>query len=503
VRSAARRCDLVVALSEAIARDLGVDGVHVVHPGVDLERFTRGPGGPAALFLGALEPWKRPELAIEAADRAGVPLVVAGAAVTSADYEAELRRSAGEGVTFAGRVDDPRALLHHAACLIHCSDREPFGLALVEALACGVPVVAPDAGGPREIVDESCGRLYPPGDAAAAAGAIREVAAGRARLSAAARLRAERHFDLRESRRAWSEAVESVAPRTAPQPGEGIAVVTVLHDSRAEVERLIDSLERHLPGARLVAVDSGSTDDGAQLVRDRGGTVIDLGANLGYGRGTNAGVAAVGEPVVIVANPDVELLDSSLAALAAEARTSGRILAPLVVQPDGRREPSAHPDPGSAADFAAALMGSRPSDADTARQATWATGCCLVARTDVLRGLGPFDERAFLYAEDMDLGLRAADAGIETWFHPEARVLHARAHSTERAFGGEAFELLARRRREVVLERRGELRQRLDDAAQALTFATRIAVKSLARRPTRRERAQLGALRAARRVQQQ
>ena len=69
--------------------------------------------------------------------------------------------------------------------------------------------------------------------------------------------------------------------------------------------------------------------------------------------------------------------------------------------------------------------------------------------------LGPFDERAFMYAEDLDLGLRAADAGIETWFWPAARVNHAGAHASVRAFGGEPFDLLARRRREVVSERRG------------------------------------------------
>jgi GT2 family glycosyltransferase len=95
----------------------------------------------------------------------------------------------------------------------------------------------------------------------------------------------------------------------------------------------------------------------------------------------------------------------------------------------------------------------------------------------------------------MDLGLRASDAGIETWFWPGARVLHKRAHSTERAFGGEAFDLLARRRAEVVAERRGTARARADTLVQALTFANRIAAKTLLRRPTARERAQLRALR--------
>jgi GT2 family glycosyltransferase len=273
------------------------------------------------------------------------------------------------------------------------------------------------------------------------------------------------------------------------------------------------SLDRHLPGAHLVAVDSGSSDGGAAAVRAWSGrsTVIDLGENAGYGRGTNAGLRAVEEPVTVVANPDIELLDLSLAALAAAAAQGPeRILAPIVIQPDGEREPSAHPEPASAADAVAAVLPppalppsarafARPSDANAPRRVAWAAGCCLVARTDTLRRLGPFDERTFLYGEDMDLGLRAADAGVETWFHPEARILHHRAHSTERAFGGEAFDLLAHRRAAVVAERRGPARARADVLVQALTFATRAAAKTALRRPAARERARLRAVLRARR----
>jgi GT2 family glycosyltransferase len=205
-------------------------------------------------------------------------------------------------------------------------------------------------------------------------------------------------------------------------------------------------------------------------------------------------MAAVEEPVAVVVNPDVELLDSSLAELARHARESDRILAPLVVQADGRREPSEHDEPPETRLVAA------PPRAPRRRRVAWATGCCLVARTETMRRLGPFDERTFLYGEDMDLGLRASDAGVETWFEPSARVLHVRAHATGRAFGGEAFELLARRRAEVVEERRGPAKRRLDTAAQALTFTTRIAAKSLLRRPNGRERAQLRALLRARRA---
>ena len=496
VRAAAKRADLVVALSQAIADDLGLDAV-VVRPGVNLYRFRPGDGPPGghALFLSAIAPWKRPQLAIEATRRAGVPLRLAGGPLDAAGerLEARLRELAPPHVTFAGRVPDPVPALQEAGVLIHCADREPYGMALVEALACGVPVVAPAAGGPLEIVDDACGRLYRPADPDAAAAALEAALASREELSQGARARAEEHLDVAESRRRYTE----LFPQPDRRRGDGIALVTVLHDSEAEVRALMDSVERHLPGARLVAVDSGSTDGGGAAVRGRGGTVIELGENVGYGRGINAGVCEVDEPVTVVLNPDVELLDDSLARLAEEAaRHDDRLLAPLVLLPDGTRQDSVHTD---TADVARAVVPGRvgPWDANEPRQVTWAVGCALAARTDTLRRLGPFDEGAFMYAEDLELGLRAAEQGVETWFWPHARVLHKRAHSTHDAFGGEPLDLMVQRRHAVMRERRGSTRR--DDLIQAATFANRIVLKALLRRPSEREKTQLRALLRTRR----
>ena len=294
-----------------------------------------------------------------------------------------------------------------------------------------------------------------------------------------------------------------------------MALVTVLHDSEREVAALMRSIERHLPIARVVAVDSGSSDDGPDTVRrlSAAATVIELGHNAGFGAGCNAAMAAVEEPVTVLVNPDVELVDSSLAELAEEALRGNRpdrLLAPLVVGPDGRREDSAHHEPGTAWELVRALVPAaalpralrasvEPWRSDLPRRVGWAVGACLVGRTETLRRLGPFDEGAFMYAEDMDLGLRAADAGIETWFWPSARVIHHRAHASARVFEGEPFDLLASRRREVVLRRRGRRRQRRDDRLQLATFANRAALKALLGRARDRERRQLAALRRARR----
>ena len=227
VRGAARAARPVMCSSHAVAQDLDPAGrlpVQVVHPGVDLEQFAAKPapsGGPHVLVLGALVPWKRPELALEAASRAaarlpGLSLTFVGeplgedAGLMAALKERAARPDLKGRVRFAGREDDPRPSLAAASCLLHCADREPFGMSLVEALACARPVVAPRAGGPAEIVDQSCGRLYPPGDARAAASALVELLedpAKAAELGAAGRERAEREFDLERVRERFRAAL--------------------------------------------------------------------------------------------------------------------------------------------------------------------------------------------------------------------------------------------------------------------------------------------------------
>ena len=547
VRRMASGADVVVAVSACVACDLDPEGglaerLRVVLPGVDLERFRPPPSPPAlagaeVLVLGAIEPWKQPDLALEAAALAarelptlrlrmiGDPIGPCGRRLLE-----RLRRRAEQPdlrgrVTLAGAVSEPERALASAACLLHCAEKEPYGMVVAEALASGVPVVVPDSCGPAEIVDSSCGRLYPPGDAAAAARALVEVlehpreAAG---LGTAGRARAQRMLNLGEMQARYAELVHELAggssSRPAPAPasaplGSGLAVVTVMHDSEREITALLDSLGRHLPGARVVVVDSGSADGGlvrAREWRDGAASVLEL-ENVGFGRAVNAGLALANEPVTAVLNPDVKLQDASLAAAAREAlREPERLIAPLVLRPDGRREDNAQHEPGSPALLAHALVPAaalspglaaavEPWRSRRPRRVGWPLGSCVIARTEVLRRLGPFDERAFLYAEDLDLGLRAADAGIETWYWPAARVVHQGGHSTRRAFGGEPFELLARRRREVVSERRGPRRATADDLLQALTFADRLMLKRLTGRDAARERRQLEALRRVRR----
>ncbi len=286
-------------------------------------------------------------------------------------------------------------------------------------------------------------------------------------------------------------------------------VVVVLHDSAADLRRLLVSIDRHLPARpRVICVDSGSADDGPELASDWGADLVVLDGNPGFGAANNAGVARAATPVTVLLNPDVELRDDGLDRLAARATAHDALLVPRLLNADGTVQRSAHPPPGTVEALLPALVHPRalpralreradPWRAERPRRIGWAIAAALAAPTAALRALGPFDPAAFLFYEDLDLCLRAAARGIPTELRPEVALVHRGAHATDAHFGGEPLRLLARRRREVIGAQLGPRALALDDAAQGLTFAVRALVKGPRR--GRRERAQLAALRGARR----
>jgi N-acetylglucosaminyl-diphospho-decaprenol L-rhamnosyltransferase len=289
----------------------------------------------------------------------------------------------------------------------------------------------------------------------------------------------------------------------------GFAIVTVIHDSAPDLGRLLDSVERQLdPPPPVVVVDSASGDEGADLARRRGALVIVLDGNRGFGAGCNAGLELVDEPVTALVNPDVELLDGGLARLAAEAAGSDALLAPRLLNADGSVQDSAHPPPGRIEGLVPALLPRpllparlreryEPWRSDAPRQVGWAVAACLVARTDLLRRLGPFDPDAFLFYEDMELCLRARRAGVPTLLRPGIALRHRGGTSVGPALGRDDLPLRARRRREV-LAREGRVPLLLDDLAEAATHATRAAARRLTGRGGELEAARLRALREAR-----
>ncbi len=223
--AASRRARARIAVSAAVAADraarlgLAPDAIGVVANGIETGRLDGMPPPPAgrplvAGFLGRLlVEEKGLDVLLEALARPGtegVRLEIAGGPAEVAQALEARARSLGLGnrIRFLGEVPSAAGVLAGWDLLVLPSRQEGFGLALLEAMAAGRPVVATRAGGIPEVVEEGVtGILVPPGEVAPLAAGLAALAADTdrlARLGRAARERVEARFTAARTAAGWS-----------------------------------------------------------------------------------------------------------------------------------------------------------------------------------------------------------------------------------------------------------------------------------------------------------
>jgi len=221
------------------------------------------------------------------------------------------------------------------------------------------------------------------------------------------------------------------------------AVIVDFHAGQA-LDDCVDSL--HANGVTdIVVVENG--EEGSTLPSLSGQHVVLVvpKLNLGYGRGVNRGVAAA--PVrryLLVSNPDVVVHDGAVAALVAflDEHPNVAIVGPQIVRPDGSVYPSQRVFPNFwLAGLHALLAPLWPTNPFTRRYRSprkdgsvdWVSGAFFLARRDRFEEVGGFDERYFMFAEDMALCWQMRAHGYDVAATPDALVMHIEGVSRARA----------------------------------------------------------------------
>jgi len=191
----------------------------------------------------------------------------------------------------------------------------------------------------------------------------------------------------------------------------------------------------------IVVVDNSAV--GASHHLD-GVRLIDPRFNLGYGRAVNRGVAASpsATPYVLVTNPDVVVDESAVDEMVSVASATGAaMVGPEIRRPNGTVYPAWRIFPGPLISVGHALVGLAWKNNPWTRayrspgrdgHVDWVSGACFLIRRDIFEQVGGFDERYFMFAEDMDLCWRVGRAGGQILPAPRARVMHVEGVSRER-----------------------------------------------------------------------
>jgi N-acetylglucosaminyl-diphospho-decaprenol L-rhamnosyltransferase len=224
-----------------------------------------------------------------------------------------------------------------------------------------------------------------------------------------------------------------------------VTVGVLTHNSEHTLPDLLNSLPEGLIGVsywQLVIADSGSADRTIEIVKQLApdAKLVELGGNKGFAAGVNA-VAAI-DPItdaVLILSPTVRLLPNCVKHLLESLdEINIGVVVPKLYSGQGEPRTSLRRRPTLARAWTEALVGGQraqrigtlseviadPDSYSAETKAEWATGAATLVSRACLDKVGPWDESFFLYSEETEFELRAADRGFRLVFSPRAKAIH-------------------------------------------------------------------------------
>ncbi len=232
-----------------------------------------------------------------------------------------------------------------------------------------------------------------------------------------------------------------------------VSVVIVNWNASGELEHCLRSLYQYHPGLALEVwvVDNASSDDSLTMLKENFPEVrlIENGENRGFAAANNQAFAKVDSRsrYLLVLNPDVVFIEDSITILLDffKTRPEAHLVTGRLLGPDGRMQKVCRRREPTVGSMLARLLGlARLFPADrtfsgytyggvsesSTHMIDSASGSFMLFKREVLEAVGGFDERFFMYAEDLDWCRRARQKGFGLYYHPATSVVHQRGASS-------------------------------------------------------------------------
>jgi asparagine synthase (glutamine-hydrolysing) len=287
--------------------------------------------------------------------------------------------------------------------------------------------------------------------------------------------------------RVWLDQARVQVRERVPTVGHGgpdLSVVVVSWNTRGHLRACLESIAQRLATVdhEVIVVDNASEDGSPEMVAETfpSARLIRNPSNEGFGRANNQAMRVAQGRWILLLNSDAVLIDDSVAALLGALDRDRRQGGPLadvgvahcrLLFPDGRLQYTAYRFPTlrralfeglglykfTSAKFAAEMLLGGYWDHARERDVDWVAGSFMLLPHEVFEATGGFDERFFMYGEDLEWCYRIRDHGWRARFFPQSRIVHHDHQSADLKWGDERVARCLATEREVYAARHGPI----------------------------------------------
>ena len=231
-----------------------------------------------------------------------------------------------------------------------------------------------------------------------------------------------------------------------------LSIIVISFNTSKITKTCLDTIFTSLKSAafnwEVVVVDNASTDGSDKMLQayqKEHGDQVQLmlnSRNLGFGRANNQGVTNSRGDYIFLLNSDTEILDNAITKMFDFYRShedTVKFMGCKLLNSDRSPQPSAAPFFTLPVVFGFLFLkgdkiGLTRQSPDTFKKVGWVSGACIFTKKTYFQELGGFDEEIFMYMEEVDLLYRASQKGYDTYFYPDAQIVHLGSASSNKTY---------------------------------------------------------------------
>lgn len=213
-----------------------------------------------------------------------------------------------------------------------------------------------------------------------------------------------------------------------------LSIVTVTYNSEKYIKKLLVSLDKFIPErSEVIVVDNNSSDNTLNILKSRKNIhLIENDSNDGFAKGSNKGAEEARGEYLLFLNPDTDILDNSISILLDFIKSHQEVglVGPALIEPLGNTQPSVRNLPTILGAFAQYYLGVKnkydnyvPEGQDPVEVQS-VFGAAIMLKKATFAKIGGFNEKYFMYFEDLELCKSVRNLGLKAYYLPKAKFSH-------------------------------------------------------------------------------